>query len=682
LKKQIISILFTLCIVGSVMPPAGASEAGGDEAMAISEAGIRFIEKFEGFSSYEYSDSSQWYIGYGTGCNKGDYPDGVSKEEAEELLRKALREIEDSVGDFIDENRIELTQHQFDALVSFTYNLGTSWMNSSNRLRSCLIDGAGNDTDIEIVNAIGIWCHSGGTINDLLIERRLAEAMLFLYDDYESGGAQNYSYLYFDAGDGHIEYDIVFYERGKPYGTLPEAERAGYAFAGWRLDGGEQIGPAGTAAENRTVFASWDGETETVAQSPYPDVSGKDWFYSYVTELSNSGVFSGYPDGTFQASRAVNCGEALKLILRAAGFGEQKAAGSHWASGYQSLAVSKGLVVLKDIPDLNASISRRLIAQIAAKALRLTEASIATPFSDTSDGYVLSLFEAGIIEGSRDDSGNLKYKPESSITRAELSAIVWRINNTGIEIEEKPQIQYGSYSVDVLESVPVASYDTGRFYTEGGLMRYDSSEVETRAGIDVSEYQGKIDWEKVKASGIEFAIIRLGYRGYTEGGIYPDSCFDSNIKGALDAGLEVGVYFFSQAITVEEALEEAEFVLTRLEGYHITYPVVFDWEVIGKSSARTYGLDTDTLSQCAVAFCDKMADAGYAPMIYFTSYAGYVKYDLSRLKGYEFWFAQYSATPSFYYDYQMWQYTSSGKVDGISGNVDMNIYFSGKKSLV
>ena len=186
--------------------------------------------------------------------------------------------------------------------------------------------------------------------------------------------------------------------------------------------------------------------------------------------------------------------------------------------------------------------------------------------------------------------------------------------------------------------------------------------------------------KKVKASGIDFAIIRLGYRGYTEGSIYQDSNFESNIKEALDAGLEVGVYFFSQAITAKEAQEEADFVLSRLKGYDITFPVVFDWEALGKTSARTYGLDTDTLCECAVVFCDKVAAAGYTPMVYFTSYIGYIKYDLSRIMDYKFWFAQYSATPSFYYDYQMWQYTSRGKVDGISGDVDMNIYFSERRS--
>ena len=154
-----------------------------------------------------------------------------------------------------------------------------------------------------------------------------------------------------------------------------------------------------------------------------------------------------------------------------------------------------------------------------------------------------------------------------------------------------------------------------------------------------------------------------------------DRNFQSNLEGAMSVGLDVGVYFFSQAITPEEAAEEAEFVLSYLDGYELTYPVVFDWEVIGQESARTYGLDTETLCACANTFCSMVEEAGYRPMIYFNSYAGYVKYDLSQVLDYDFWFAQYSQVPTFYYDFQMWQYSSQGRVDGISGDVDLNLSF-------
>jgi hypothetical protein len=145
--------------------------------------------------------------------------------------------------------------------------------------------------------------------------------------------------------------------------------------------------------------------------------------------------------------------------------------------------------------------------------------------------------------------------------RAELSALIWRVNCLRAEETGKAQITYGAYTVDVLQGVPVNGYDPAAFRREGSVMEYAAGE--TRLGVDVSSYQGDIDWARVKADGVDFAILRVGGRGYTEGGLYADTKFEQNLQGALDAGLEVGVYFFSQAITVKEAEEEARFVLTR-----------------------------------------------------------------------------------------------------------------------
>ena len=199
--------------------------------------------------------------------------------------------------------------------------------------------------------------------------------------------------------------------------------------------------------------------------------------------------------------------------------------------------------------------------------------------------------------------------------------------------------------------------------------------AETIPGIDVSYYQGQIDWEKVKASGIEFAMIRLGYRGYgQEGKLVEDKMAFKNLEGALDAGLQVGVYFFSQAITVEEAVEEAEFVLKRIKVYDITMPVVFDWEYISEE-ARTAKMDRRTLTDCYKAFCDKIAEAGYTPMSYFNTYQSRQLMYLHELEDYPFWLALYSDRMTYPYRFEMWQYTDSGRVPGIEGNVDINLYF-------
>jgi GH25 family lysozyme M1 (1,4-beta-N-acetylmuramidase) len=198
----------------------------------------------------------------------------------------------------------------------------------------------------------------------------------------------------------------------------------------------------------------------------------------------------------------------------------------------------------------------------------------------------------------------------------------------------------------------------------------------TSPGIDVSYYQGQIDWEKVKASGIEFAIIRIGYRGYgAEGKLVEDKLAYDNLEGALKAGLKVGVYFFSQATSVEEALEEADFVLERIRKYDITMPVVFDWEYISEE-ARTANVDPRTLTDCYLAFCGKLEEEGYTPMAYFNSYQSRKMMYLTELEQYPFWLALYSDRMTYPYRIEMWQYTDSGKVPGIEGNVDINLMFT------
>ena len=487
-----------------------------------------------------------------------------------------------------------------------------------------------------------------------------------------------------DAGEGTVEQDIVFYERGATLGVLPSAERAGYELAGWQTEDGRLWAEDDVVQEDLAVSALW--EAAETAVPLFSDVSEEDWFYSYVQELGQAGVVAGYPDGTFGPYDPVTLGTALALILRGAGYEDQEMTNSHWASGYLALALSLGILEGIGEEALDGSASRLLIAQMAAKTLNLSASQASSPFSDTTDGFVTALYEAGIVQGSYGADGSLIYQPDSAISRAEITVILSRMlewqeaanldetEAEQTEQEEQEQIAYGSYLVDVLEDVPVNSYDADAFYQEDGRIYYESDTVETRTGIDVSVYQGDIDWEAVKNDRIDFAIIRLGFRGYGESGsMNLDRNFTANLEGAIAAGLDVGVYFFSQAITVKEAAEEAEFVLEYLDGYDLTYPVVFDWEVIGIESARTYGLDTETLCACANTFCSMMEEAGYEAMIYLTSYAGYIKYDLSQVMEYDFWFAQYSDTPDFYYDFQMWQYSSTGSVDGISGDVDLNL---------
>ncbi|MBR3292930.1 MAG: glycoside hydrolase family 25 protein [Oscillospiraceae bacterium] len=233
-----------------------------------------------------------------------------------------------------------------------------------------------------------------------------------------------------------------------------------------------------------------------------------------------------------------------------------------------------------------------------------------------------------------------------------------------------------------LEGVPVNAITEHDFRWDGTSPEYIGDHYTAMRGVDVSEHQHEIDWKAVKESGIDFAFIRVARRGYSEGGLFEDEYYAENIRGASDAGLKVGVYFFSQAINVQEAVEEAEMTIRLLAPYQnrISLPVVYDWEKIyDDSSARTAGLDTQTLSDCAVAFCETVKSAGYTPGVYFNRHTGYYGFDLTRLEEYVLWFALPEAKfPSFYYATDIWQYSFTEQIPGINTPTDVNLYFQAK----
>ena len=221
-------------------------------------------------------------------------------------------------------------------------------------------------------------------------------------------------------------------------------------------------------------------------------------------------------------------------------------------------------------------------------------------------------------------------------------------------------------------SYALNTYETASFTSNSdGTITYPNS----YKGVDVSEHQGDIDWAKVKDAGYDFAMLRVGYRGYTRGRIYDDTTFEANIKGATEQGLKVGLYFFSQAVTVAEAEEEASLVLSMIGDYKIDYPIAFDWEPVDDSSARTNSITGDEVSQIAAAFCDKISKADYNTAVYINKTQAYSFYNLDTIKSYDIWYAEYQPAPSLYYNFTMWQYSASGTVDGIDGTADLNISF-------
>lgn len=227
--------------------------------------------------------------------------------------------------------------------------------------------------------------------------------------------------------------------------------------------------------------------------------------------------------------------------------------------------------------------------------------------------------------------------------------------------------------------LPLNKYETDKFREIDGFWQYDDANA--CLGIDVSEYQGNIDWAQVKSAGIDFAILRLGYRGTTQGLLNLDSKFEQNLADAQAAGISVGVYFFSQAVSVKEAEAEAEFVLDALNGCELAYPVVFDWEPpiptedLPAEELRAYSMSGEDVTDFAVAFCKKIEKSGYKPCVYTNKHMAYNFFDLEKCADFALWYAEYQQTPSLYYDFIMWQYTDSGTVPGISSGVDMNICF-------
>lgn len=219
-------------------------------------------------------------------------------------------------------------------------------------------------------------------------------------------------------------------------------------------------------------------------------------------------------------------------------------------------------------------------------------------------------------------------------------------------------------------------YDYVGMVSQEPLMKYyENGQKISYMGVDVSKSTGTVNFAQLKNAGIEYAMIRLGSRGYSTGQLSIDENYITNMEDAKSAGLSVGVTFYSQAVTVEEAAEEAELVLANLADYNITYPVVFHMDMITNDQARTDTLSKMQLTEIAAAFCDRIGEAGYTPMIYGDKYWLLRKIDLTKLGKYEIWLSQSEDIPDYPYTFSMWQYTQSGKIPGITGEANLSISF-------
>lgn len=232
---------------------------------------------------------------------------------------------------------------------------------------------------------------------------------------------------------------------------------------------------------------------------------------------------------------------------------------------------------------------------------------------------------------------------------------------------------------DIIEDLDKNSYDLkANLNMDEDDLEYRDKNVKSVRGVDVSKYQGNIDWTKVKAAGIDFAMIRVGARGYSSSQLMLDDNYVANMMGAKAAGLDTGAYFFSQAVTEDEAVEEANFTVGALMNYGATYPVAIDVEWIENDKARTDKLTPKERTELTVKFCETIKSFGYKPMIYATRdmlIAGLLP---DELKDYDVWLSddyRPEVGTDYPYEFDMWQYTKKGNVDGIPGEVDVNLCF-------
>lgn len=249
--------------------------------------------------------------------------------------------------------------------------------------------------------------------------------------------------------------------------------------------------------------------------------------------------------------------------------------------------------------------------------------------------------------------------------------------------EEIVYLSNGEYCFyPILDTIPKHPYSDLKIIEDEEtniFEAYNDTTLVSKFGIDISKHNGEIDWDLLQTSDVDFAFIRLGIRGYGTGEIVLDEQYINNIEGANRVGIDAGVYFYPQAITLEESIEEADFVLENIKDYNITYPVVIDIETINAEGVRSDVLTKEERTELTIAFCDHIREAGYETMIYGNIVSFTQLLDISKLNDYPKWYAFYDNYIYYPYDFDIWQYSESGELPGIQGDVDLNIVFERDK---
>ena len=260
------------------------------------------------------------------------------------------------------------------------------------------------------------------------------------------------------------------------------------------------------------------------------------------------------------------------------------------------------------------------------------------------------------------------YKVPNNPTRVQVKDKVAYVAIEDISLLIKTEADIDAEAEDTAEADALKDADRSE------VKNLQSVSGSSRVGIDVSKWNGDIEWDRVRNAGVEFAIIRAGYRGSVTGSLVEDPRFAENMRGAAASGIPVGVYFFTQAVNEVEAVEEASAVIQLVREYHLEYPVFIDTEGAG-GAGRADGLDPETRTLVCEAFCRTIENAGYTAGVYASRNWYNNDLHVDRLDRYFIWLAEYRSKPLYQGEYQMWQHTSKGTIDGIAGNVDMNIYY-------
>ncbi len=386
-----------------------------------------------------------------------------------------------------------------------------------------------------------------------------------------------------------------------------------------------------------TVLWRLDGQERPAGSNPFLDVPSGRWFTEAVLWASGNGIAIGVEKDRFAPYEDITREQMATFLYRFAKLQEDIAPASS---------------------DLSRFPDEGQISRYAREAIAWAVAE-------------------NLLQGSAQGNG-IYLLPKSNTTRAQCAAILHRFD---LWLQARVQQEKPTEPTEPTEPQPTEPdekklrpnpYPPESFTYQNGYPTCEGAD--TLLGVDVSQHQGEINWRRVKAAGMDFAMVRMGYRGYSVGNLRVDSYGKTNLRQARDAGLKVGAYFFSQAINPEEARQEAKFALEILEGYPLDLPLVYDWEFVS-SDARTGKMNRQQVTACAIAFCQIVEEAGYRPMVYFNQDMAWNRLNLEELCRYDFWFAQYSRAMTFPYAVDIWQYTETGLVDGIPGRTDINLMF-------